>query len=59
MPKITLFLLKNRKTRPALGVFRSPVSPKPGGYAPDPHISSISLRIPRCTFNYNRRFHVA
>jgi len=60
MPKITSFLLKNHKTRPALwDLLPEPGEPlclrRLGSTHPDPHISSVSLRIPRCA-NYNRRF---
>jgi len=60
MPKITSFLLKNRKNRPSLGALH----PDPlclrrlGATLPGPHISPISLRILCCTLHFNRHFYV-
>jgi len=59
MPKIMSFSLKNRKNHPALGALPSdPLCLRRLGATPDPRISFISLQIPRCTLNYNRRFHM-
>jgi len=58
MPKITSFLLKNRKNRPALGTL-SPDSlclRRLGATLLDSRINPISLQIPHCALNYNRRF---
>jgi len=60
MPKTTLFSLKNRKNRPALG--RCPQAPyASGGWGLRPQIPTLALcryENPHYALNYNRRFHV-
>jgi len=56
--KITSFLLKNCKNRPALGTLPPDLynASAAGGYALRPPHYPFSLRIPRCALNCSCRF---